>query len=148
MNSKEFKPVFDKVAQSNDFIKAFGGWFKESPECIVVLDLQKSNYGDYYELNIKIFVQEMFGNKYIMNKELVKKHTGDIFTRQPAEYNDVFDFDQQIKDVDRNEKLKKLFSRFIDPFTDKALSRVGIKQLADKGDIFLLPAIKNELYKR
>ena len=64
MESKEFKNVFEKVAKANNFEKAFGGWFKESTECIVVLCLQKSNFGDYYELNIKIFIQGMFGNKY------------------------------------------------------------------------------------
>ena len=51
MESKEFKKVFEKVAKANNFEKAFGGWFKESTECIVVLCLQKSNFGDYYELN-------------------------------------------------------------------------------------------------
>lgn len=73
MNSKEFKKAFDELAQANNFEKSFGGWLKESLECIVILDLQKSNFGDYYELNIKIFVQGMFGNKYNKSKDLVKK---------------------------------------------------------------------------
>ena len=41
MESKEFKNVFEKVAKANNFEKAFGGWFKESTECIVVLCFQK-----------------------------------------------------------------------------------------------------------
>jgi hypothetical protein len=49
MDSKEFKIVFGEIVKVNSFEKAFGGWFKESPKCIIVLDLQKSNYGDYYE---------------------------------------------------------------------------------------------------
>ena len=80
MDSKEFKNLFDTVAKANDFERAFGGWFKESSESIIVLDLQKSNFGDYYELNIKIFVQGIFGNKYTKSRDLVRKHTGDIFT--------------------------------------------------------------------
>ena len=93
MESKEFKNVFEKVAKANNFEKAFGGWFKESTECIVVLCLQKSNFGDYYELNIKIFIQGMFGNKYTRSKDLVKKNVGDVFTRQPSDYSNVLDFD-------------------------------------------------------
>ena len=73
MESKEFKNVFEKVAKANNFEKAFGGWFKESTECIVVLCLQKSNFGDYYELNIKIFIQGMFGNKYRSEERRVGK---------------------------------------------------------------------------
>ncbi len=53
MNSKEFKSLFGKIAKENDFLQAFGGWYKESPECIAILELQKSKYGDYYMLNVK-----------------------------------------------------------------------------------------------
>jgi hypothetical protein len=54
MNSKEFKNVFGELAKINGFLKAFGGWFKESTECIAILELQKSSFGDNYYLNIKI----------------------------------------------------------------------------------------------
>ena len=139
MESKEFKKVFEKVAKANNFEKAFGGWFKESTECIVVLCLQKSNFGDYYELNIKIFIQGMFGNKYTRSKDLVKKNVGDVFTRQPSDYSNVLDFDISI------EKLESLFREFIVPFTDLALSRLGLRELAKEGKIFLLPAVKEGL---
>jgi hypothetical protein len=145
MDSKEFKKVFGDVAKSNGFESAFGGWFKESTESIVVLDLQKSNFGDYYEMNIKIYVQGIFGNSYTRNKDLVKKDTGDVFMRQPPEYKSVFDFDEPMDEERRKESLGKLFSEFIVPFTDKALSKSGIKDLAEKGEITLLPAVKEEL---
>jgi Domain of unknown function (DUF4304) len=145
MDSKAFKNIFDDIAKRNGFEKAFGGWFKESTECIAVLDLQKSNFGDYYELNIKIFVQCMFGNRYTKSKDLVKRHTGDIFTRQPNEYKDVLDFDTSMNFDRRKDKLEVLFSEFIVPFTDKSLSRLGLKELAEQEKIFLLPAVKKEL---
>lgn len=145
MDSKEFKNIFDEIAKSNGFEKAFGGWFRESPECIIVLDLQKSNFGDYYELNIKVFVQGMFGNTYVKGKDLVKKHTGDIFTRQPNNYKNVFDFDTSMDDDKRKQGIEELFSEFIKPFTDKALSRQGLKELEVQEKIFLLPAVKEEL---
>ncbi|WP_371414658.1 DUF4304 domain-containing protein [Flavobacterium sp. 140616W15] len=43
-DSKEFKDLFDSKA--NGFSKAFGGWYKQSTECISILELQKSNFGD------------------------------------------------------------------------------------------------------
>ena len=145
MNSKEFKTVFGEVAKVNGFEKAFRGWFRESAECIIVLDLQKSNFGDYYELNIKIYVQGTFGSHYVRSKDLVKKDIGDIFTRQPPEYRDAFNFDEPMNDENRKEKLEKLFIEFIVPFTDKALSKSGIKELAEKGMITLLHAVEKEL---
>jgi hypothetical protein len=145
MDSKDFKKLFGEVAKSNGFESAFGGWFKDSAESIVVLDLQKSNFGDYYEMNIKIFIQGMFGNSYSRSKDLVKRDIGNIFTRQPPEYKSVFDFDEPMDDEKRKEKLEQLFSKFIVPFSDKALSTSGIRELAEKGEITLLPAVKEEL---
>ncbi len=145
MDSKEFKKIFDDITNKNGFEKAFGGWFRESDECINVLDLQKSNFGDYYELNIKIFVQSMFGNTYVKGKDLVKKHTGDVFARQPDNYKDVFDFEKSMDDSSRKNRLEELFNEFINPFTDKALSRKGLIELETQKKIFLLPAVKEEL---
>lgn len=142
MDSKEFKKIFAEIAKSKRFESAFGGWFKDSTESIVVLDLQKSNFGGYYELNIKIYIHGMFGNSYFRNKDLVKKDIGDVFRRQPPEYNWVFNFDKPMEDENRKRTLEKLFSDFIVPFTDKALSKSGIRELAAKGEIFLLPAVK------
>ena len=145
MDSKEFKNAFDIVAKSKGFEKAYGGWFKESPECILVLDLQKSSFGDYYELNIKVFVQGMFGTRYIKSKDLVKKDMGDIFTRQPNEFKDVLDFDITIEDFTRKQRLEVLFNEFIVPFTEKVLTKNSIKEFAKRGELSLLPAVKLEL---
>lgn len=145
MDNKEFKKIFGEIAKSNGFESAFGGWFKDSAESIIVLDLQKSNFGNYYEMNIKIFIQGVFGNTYSRNKNLVKRDIGNIFRRQPLEYKSVFDFDEQMLDERRKADLVKLFGNFIVPFTDKALSKSGIIDLANKGEITLLPAVKGEL---
>ncbi len=98
MDSKEFKTVFGEVANTNDFKKAFGGWDKESPECIAILELQKSNFGDYYQLLIKIFIQGAFEKTYIPSKDLIKSSMGHITTNETPEYKAVFDFDEPMED--------------------------------------------------
>jgi hypothetical protein len=143
MNSKEFKNIFDEVAKTNGFSKAFGGWFKESTECIIILELQKSSFGDNFYLNVKIFIQGAFKRTYIPSKDLVKSSVGHI-TNQVRD-KDVFDFDTSMDDDKRKRKLEDLFSEFIKPFTDKALSRQGLKELEVQEKIFLLPAVKEEL---
>ena len=125
MNSKEYRKVFNTIAQENGFEKAFGGWFKESQECILVLDLQKSNFGDYYEMNIKVFVQGAFGNSYVKNKNLVKKDIGDIFTRQPAALRDVLIFD----DVQSNFIPSEIGSLLIEAIQSK-FSQKNYREIA------------------
>jgi hypothetical protein len=48
METIEFKKMLDAVAKESGFERAYEGWFKESPEVILVLDLQKSNFGNNY----------------------------------------------------------------------------------------------------
>ena len=144
MENKDFKKLFGCLAQQNGFEYAFSGWIKESPECIAIIELQKSNYGNYYDMNIKIYIQGVFGNKYLKCKDLVKNDTGDIFTRQPPEYNSAFDLDSLMDSETRKNILSKLFIGFIVPEVDKNLTRAGIVEQARNGK-FILPAIKKEL---
>jgi hypothetical protein len=143
MNSKEFKTAFGETAKANGFENAFGGWFKESAECLAILELQKSSFSDSYYLNIKVFIQKAFGRTYIPNKDLIKSSMGHIINQ--IRDKDILAFDTPIDDGNRTEELKKLFSEFIVPFTDKALSKSGIKELTDRGAITLLPAVQKEL---
>lgn len=143
--TEDFKQMFDEVASFSGFEWAFGGWVKESSECIIVLDLQRSKFNHLYYVNIKIYVQGMFGKTYSKTKDLVKKDVGDIFRRQPTAYNSTLDFNESVDKIKRKEMLGKMFSEFIVPFADKALFRSGIKELAESGEIFLLPAVKAEL---
>ncbi|WP_228450865.1 DUF4304 domain-containing protein [Chryseolinea soli] len=142
MDSRDFKTMFGDVAKESGFESAFGGWWKESSETIVVLDLQKSNFNNLYYLNIKIYVQGISGKRYTRSKNLVKKDVGDIFRRQPPAYSSVLDIDPAENDSMRKDKLEKMFLEFLVPFADKALSKSGIVELAEKAEIYLPPAVK------
>jgi len=143
MDSKEYKTLFDESAKINNFSKAHGGWYKESAECIAILELQKSSFSNSFYLNIKIFIQGSFGKHYTPTKDLIKSPIGDI-TNQIRDI-DILNLEEQMADETRRAKLEKLFTEIIVPFTDKALSKSGIRELAEKGEITLLPAVKEEL---
>lgn len=143
MDSKEFKKIFGEVAKSNSFESVFGGWFKGSAESIVVLELQKSSFANSNYLNVKIFIQGAFDRTYTPSKDLIISSMGHI-TNQIRD-KEILDFDKPMNDEKRKEKLEQLFSEFIVPFSDKALSKSGIRELADKDEITLLPAVQAEL---
>lgn len=145
MESDDFKKIFGEVAKENGFERAYEGWFKEFPEIIQVLDLQKSNYGNYYYLNIKLFIQGAFGSKYVKSKKLVKTDGGDIFLRQPDNCSNLLDLDAPLEDTERKEGLQRMFNDFISPFSMKTTTKEGIKVLHNKGELFILPAVKKEL---
>ncbi|MBX3739326.1 MAG: hypothetical protein KF715_21740 [Candidatus Didemnitutus sp.] len=147
METKNFKALFSAVAEQNGFTSAFGGWFADSPECIIALDLQKSNFGNYLELNLKIYVQGMFGNTYVKNKDLLKKSTGDVFTRPPDKFRDALDLGCPMDGQERERKLAALFAEFVVPIATRARTRSGLQVLGLEAKVFLLPAVENELKK-
>jgi hypothetical protein len=147
MNSKELKKIFNDAAQANDFKEAFGGWYKQSEDCIAILELQKSVYGNLYMLNIKVFLQGSFGKFYFPTKDLIKSSIGDINSGSTKQYASVFDLDDPLADNLRKEKLNELFEKHIVPFTNNTLFLSRIKKLLENGEIKLLPAVQGEFMK-
>lgn len=145
MDSNEFKANFGEVAKAYGFQRAFEGWFREFPEIIQVLDLQKSNYGNFYYLNIKLYIQDVFGTRYVKSKNLVKNDSGDVFLRQPEMYNKFFDLELDLQPHERQEGIDSMFTQFLSPIFEKACSREGIITLNRSGELYILPAVKKEL---
>ena len=69
MDSKEFKKVFCAMAKQYGFKTAYGCCYKESAECLFVLELQRSYYSKLYYLNMKTYIQGAFGREYAFCKK-------------------------------------------------------------------------------
>jgi hypothetical protein len=147
MDENEFKRVFGNLAARFGFERAYGGWFIESCETIIVLDLQKSNFDAHYYLNIKLYVQGLFGNEYRREKKLVKTDVGDVFTRSPIQYSDIFDLQSSIDISDRINRLAQLFSEYIQPIVTLGSTKAGIIELDKTGGLHVLPAVREEIVK-
>ena len=139
MDNKEFKKNFDEVAQQNNFKKAFGGWYQESSECLVKITLQKSSYSNSYFLNIDIFIHGLFENTYEVSKYLMKNLYGTV-GKQIRDL-EVLEMDNSVADILRKKQLIELFDSFVVPITKKALTMLGIKELAQQEVIYLTPAV-------
>ncbi len=145
METNEFKKMFGEIAKENGFERAFEGWFKEAPEVIHALDLQKSNYGKYYYLNIKLYIHGVFENRYIKSKKLVKTDVGNVDERMPNNYSHLLNLDIPLENDVRMDGLRKMFANFVVPFCNKTSTRQGIIELNQKDELFIFPAVKKEL---
>ncbi len=145
MIGTDFKKKFGQIAKEHGFESAFGGWFMTGTECIIVLELQKSNFGNYYYLNVKIFIQGIFGKSYSKSKDLVKKDMGSVFVRQPIKYDPTLNLEEALTDAIRAAQIQNLFSEFVAPFANKALTKNGIKQMVKDKEIKLFPAVSAAL---
>jgi len=62
------------IAKKNGFESAFGGWFKESEECVFTIQLTRSNFGNHYMIEFKTYIQGAFENRYVKSKKLAKRY--------------------------------------------------------------------------
>lgn len=145
MTPAEFKKLFFEVAAQNGFSKEFEGIFVETQEVTIALDLQKSAHGRVFYLNIKLFVQGLFGKKYEKSKELVTKEIGNVFTREPQEYKEAFNLENSLSLEDRRVLLSRFFSSHFKEFIQESGTRKGILNLGSRQGIFILPAVRNAL---
>ena len=146
MESKDFKKMFGKIAKCHGFDSAYGGWFKHSNESLLILELQRSNFSDIFYLNIKIFIQGVFGKNYSISKDLVKNSMGQILRRPHPEYAILFNLQADLDDDQRKTRISDFFQTFLKPFAKLALTREGVKHLAQDGQFTLYPpAIAEEI---
>lgn len=146
MENKEFKQVFGKVAREHGFSSAHGCWYMESNECLVVLQLQKSNFANRYLLNIKVTVQGLFGNVNKKSKdELINSAT--TFRQSPPQYNDTFDLGVEANEATKEAQIRTFFEEFMSPFASQVMTRQGVMKLDANKELWLAEVVKNELLK-
>ena len=147
MNLKVLKRTFAEITKSIGLETKFGGFVKETEEVIIVLSFQKSNYSSQVYLNIKLYIQGVFGKNYQLSREMVVNDVGDVFRRSPKDYDQIFDLGSDLSDNERIEQLKAFVDEFLSGFIQQALTVKGIMLLAEQGELYLLPAVKSALKK-
>lgn len=149
MEIKDFKKKFANEVKQYGFQKVPGGWYKASPECMIGLYLQRSNFGAYYQLFMKIFIQGLFGKVYLPTKYWIGCSVGDIMFCMPdkGKYQALFSFDNEIDDINRMILLKEFMEEYMSWFSRDTLSLQGIKQLMEDGRLYVHPNVKTALEK-
>lgn len=144
MESQEFKKEFCAMAKQYGFKTAYGCCYKESAECLFVLELQRSYYSKLYYLNMRTYIQGVFGREYAFHKNL-KRDMGDVYNRPPKSYHPIFDLEEEMTDESRLVLLDACFNDFIIPYSEKNLSVSGIRECAASRVLLLLPAVRDEI---
>jgi hypothetical protein len=57
-NTKDLERSITEILKEEGFKKKGTSWYFETPECISVLDLQKSQWGGQHYINLGVFVKQ------------------------------------------------------------------------------------------
>ena len=145
MDNKTFKLTIKKLAVENGFKQFPKCYFRESSVSLIGLELQKSNYSNYYYLNIQNYIQGYHGLHYTPSIELLHGDKAVFFRRQKKEYNSAFELDNDMSDEERLEQLNACFANYIGPLVEQLLTREGIKNYVEDEQNLISPERKKKI---
>jgi hypothetical protein len=146
LGTSGFKKIFDSIANKSGWNVVRGGWVfasSVSDECIVSIDLQKSNHSKRFYVNMNIYVQGAFGRKFDRDLD-VTNTASTAFRRSPKDFDDAFDLTSCLADDERNGRIVSFFS-FLEHFAQMARTRCGLLNLAEDGEIHLIAGVREEV---
>src|SRR5262245_40815130 len=123
MDSSKLRRLISELATQGGFSKTKSAWFRVTPETIVGLDLQRSGYSRLYFLNLKVWVQSLWDDRYSAS-DLIGE-TGHIFRREPREFSDALDLENEFPPGIREARIEELFRTFVVPLSRQLGSREG-----------------------
>lgn len=145
MVTAEFRTMFGEVAKAHGFTGAHGGWYRDTGAALLILSLQKSNFGNYLYLNIKIFLGERATGAPEQLRQRIKNLNGDVFRRQSNEQSELLNLENDLSISARREGIDAMFRGLIGHMVACCEDTAGILRLGDEGLVFLLPSVKARL---
>ena len=120
--------TFDEFGRASGFVKKSGSWYRRSAETIVVLNLQKSQYGPQYYVNAALWLlplgEEQFPKEH---KCHVRTRLDNLVPRdRERRVAELFDLEAEMEEGARRDELTTLL-RSILPMLDASATLEGLR---------------------
>lgn len=146
MNVGSFKKYFSEIAVRHDWLVSKRGWItqrRDSDECTVAIDLQKSSYGKQFYVNIHVYIHEDLRGNFDQGLSF-DSSVLTAYRRAPNVFSEILDLTSNLNDDQRCEGIERLFL-FLAEFVSKSRTRKGLIELEGTGMIFLAPGVRAEV---
>lgn len=91
-------------------------------------------------------MQSFFGKRYLISKEIIKKHNGNLWLRPPGKYRHIFELEHDMNVIDRKKGIMDLFSDYIMILSKYFLTKRGLRKMVNKKILTITPAVIEELF--
>ena len=130
MDYKYWLNFVNKILKEHHFERKSNNWYKEFDETIIVFNMQRDNYSEYYFLNIGVIIIEINNeNKF------PKEYQCDFRIRLKNncyDNNDYFDFKNNIYDNEREKGIKMYLEEVVLKIIVKISTINGIKDYCNE----------------
>ncbi|EPZ39872.1 hypothetical protein C289_0095 [Anoxybacillus ayderensis] len=132
MENKKFKTIVNECLLTNGFLKKGKYYYKESPEVICVLGLQKSNYSNCYYVNVGIVIKKIYNNL-----ELPRDVDGHIRSRFYFTVGDKQVECLNLDEINEDSVIISSLEAGISEIINPALEHRGLEELLKKKRVLL-----------
>lgn len=124
----------DEFGHEAGFEKKSGSWYQHGEEVIVVLNLQKSQYGPQYYVNVAFWLRQLGEERYPKEHKChVRLRLEDVVPDTEEEIGRLLDLEKPLSDEQRIEALLRLLRERLGPVIKRAGSVDGLRSLRDEG---------------
>lgn len=131
VKKRDLESCFDASLKPVGFKKKGGTWYQSNEETIVLIDLQKSNYGDQYYINIAMWIRALGESVFPKEHQChVRVRFGSAFPQLKLMSEILFNLEEaSLTDEQREDGIRNLLGAHILPL---ARSFESTKSLAEK----------------
>lgn len=145
MEKLQFKKVLSKIIESYGFKRKGGKWILENEEVQKMIELQKSDYGDFYYINYGFIIKniELGGVRHHIFGRLSSKNES-----ENKEIQNILNLDYEISDNEREDKLKILTKKYLLEEIENINSEIDIlKYLKQREYLYDIPLVVKKYFE-
>jgi hypothetical protein len=140
----EIKQAFDAFGQHRGMTKHSGSWYRNGPDVITVLNLQKSQYGPSYYINVGFWITALGEELYPMEHRChVRLRLEMLLPDKATELAGLLSLEPVVPG--RTQQLNAILGDEVESFLQQASSVEGLRKLRREGRLnafILRPAVQ------
>lgn len=130
----EIQQAFDAFGKSAGMVKHSGSWYRTGGEVIPVVNLQKSQYGPSYYINVGFWLQAVEEAKFPPDRLChILIRLDSLLADREEDVKALLDFDSGILAGERGQRLLDLLESRLKPVLEEGSSVEGLRELRSQG---------------
>jgi hypothetical protein len=126
--------TFDERATGGGFMKRSGSWYRRQEDTIAVLQLQKSQYGDQYFVNVALWLLSLADAEHPKEQTChLRSRLSRLLPDEETKLSALLDLESSMPDDDRSAGLGEILVTRLLPLLDLCSTMGGIRSLPGLG---------------
>ena len=126
----------DRFGVSAGLKKKSGRWYRHCEDVIVVVDLQKSYWGNSYYVNMGFFLRALGEKLFPLGRECpISVRLESLGQDQQSRIEKILNLEYDIADDQRLKELSDFLDSYLRPALERGCSMVGLRTMVDDGTL-------------